>query len=141
VLSERGFVRFMATMLAYGFFGNIIRQSDHWRIFGPLRYNLAGFFQFIRNTSYHTELTITQAPEKCSSKVVIDDHDRDEFANSIKQREMFNKNSEMNEKSSVPRQIKREGRYRTINCLNMPCRCEKSKYGMSPSVHLGISNR
>ena len=102
----------MITMLAYGFFGNIIEQSDQWRIFGPLRYTLAGIFQFIRNTSYPTKLTIAQVPEKSSSKVTT------------------------GKTSSL--QIKREGQYRIINCLNMPCRCDKSKYGMSPSVHLGM---
>ncbi len=132
-------------MLAYGFFGNVIRQSDRWRFFGPLRYILAGFFQFIRNTSYHVELTITQAAEKRDSKTLIDNRDRYLFDNSIKRREMLGENSKVNEnidsdKSSSPHQIKREGRYRTINCLNMPCRCDNSKYGMSPSVHLGMSN-
>ena len=43
-----------------------------------------------------------------------------------------------NSSSSLPSEIKLNGEYRTINCLNMPCRCDKSKYGMSPSVHLGI---
>ena len=52
----------MATMLAYGFFGDIIQQSDNWRCLGPLRYDLAGFCQFVRNTSYHSELTITLSP-------------------------------------------------------------------------------
>ena len=98
-------------MLAYGFFGNIIEQSDQWRIFGPLRYTLAGFFQFIRNTSYPTKLSIAQVPED---------------------------NSETDARKTLPLHVKREGRYRTINCLNMPCRCDKSKYGMSPSVHLGM---
>jgi hypothetical protein len=41
------------------------------------------------------------------------------------------------ENSSLSSKIELEGEYRTINCLNMPCRCEKSKYGISPSVHLG----
>ncbi|CAF1510620.1 unnamed protein product, partial [Didymodactylos carnosus] len=139
--SERGFVRFMATMFAYGFFGNIIEQSDHWRFFGPLRYSLAGFVQFIRNKSYHTEVTITQASEKCSAKAPVENHDENVFGNSVKRREIFGKNVEVDErinseKSSLPLQIKREDYYKTINCLNMPCRCEDSKYGMSPSVHL-----
>lgn len=34
----------MATMFAYGFFGNVIQQSDRWRFLGPLRYILSGFF-------------------------------------------------------------------------------------------------
>jgi ceramide kinase len=133
----------MATMFAYGFFGNIIQQSDQWRFFGPLRYILSGVFQFIRNTSYHTELTITQASEKCSTKVPNKNLNRYGFDNSIKRRELSSESSEIDkridsEKSSSPLQIKHEGYYRTINCLNMPCRCENSKYGMSPSVHLGM---
>jgi ceramide kinase len=133
----------MATMFAYGFFGNIIQQSDQWRFFGPLRYTLAGVFQFIRNTSYHTELTITQASKKCSTEVPVENPNRYGSDNSIKRREMFGESSKADEqtdseKSSLPSQIKREGHYRTINCLNMPCRCEKSKFGMSPSVHLGM---
>ncbi|CAF3725610.1 unnamed protein product [Adineta steineri] len=99
VHNERSFVCFMATMFTYGFFGNIIEQSDNWRFFGPLRYSLAGFFQFIRNASYHTKLSITQVSEKST-------------------------------------EIKCEGHYEAIICLNMPCRCDKSKFGMSPSVHL-----
>jgi ceramide kinase len=107
----------MATTLAYGFFGDIIQQSENWRVFGPARYNLSGFFQFIRNRSYHTQLTITQTDQKYSSS---------------KDERIYSENS------SLPLEIKLEGQYRSINCLNMPCRCEKSKYGMSPSVHLGI---
>lgn len=92
----------MATMFAYGFFGNVIEQSENWRIFGPLRYTLSGIVQFLRNVSYNTDITITQVSNKSD-------------------------------------QIKRRGHYETINCLNMPGRCDKSKLGMSPTVHLGKS--
>jgi ceramide kinase len=113
----------MITTLAYGFFGDIIQQSDNWRFVGPVRYNLSGFAQFIRNRSYHTQLIITQTEEKYSSKILVQNINQNLLANL--------------ENSSLPSEIKLEGDYRTINCLNMPCRCEKSKYGMSPSVHLG----
>ena len=120
--SERGFVRFMTTMLSYGFFGNIIKQSDSWRFFGPLRYNLAGFCQFILNTSYPIQLKIHQAPQQPSrgdgEECLVD---------------------ERVEPEASSEEMKLEGQYKTINCLNMPCRCEKSKYGMSPSVKLGIN--
>lgn len=42
--------------------------------------------------------------------------------------------------SHSPLKIKRRGKYTTINCLNMPGRCAKSKFGMSPYVHLGKTN-
>jgi len=171
VHNENGFVRFMATMLAYGFFGDIINQSDRWRSLGPLRYDLAGFFQFVRNTSYHSELTITLSshhagqishPQKINngsgtSSVAPDCQQLINSANSIDKSmttieklvpplmRFCSRNCETcaeEEKvdpnqTSIPLQIKREGRYATVNCLNMPCRCAKSKYGMSPFVHLG----
>lgn len=161
----------MATMLAYGFFGDIIHQSDKWRRLGPLRYDLAGFCQFIRSTSYHSELTITLSSHdsvqmshppplnngSATSSVAPDCQQLITNCNPInKSTETIEKlvpplvrfcsrNCEQcaegenvdSSKVTSPLQIKREGRYTTINCLNMPCRCAKSKYGMSPFVHLG----
>lgn len=159
-------------MLSYGFFGDIIRQSDRWRCLGPLRYDLAGFFQFLRNKSYPTELIITSLADDTSrnaetqtiSSILTND------SGSISSRELANPSvtdsvldSEISERTALlgtpfcsrdcekcagdnghdfnrlhsSTKIKREGRYTTINCLNMPCRCAKSKYGMSPFVHLG----
>ncbi|CAF2782169.1 unnamed protein product [Rotaria sp. Silwood2] len=181
VHNENGFVRFMATMLAYGFFGDIIHQSDNWRCLGPLRYDLAGFCQFLRHTSYHSELTITlsshESVDVChpqtitslnnSSRTSIVTPDCQQLINSsnstLTETNSMNKSSDaINKlvkpnlsfcrqncgrcaeekqfdpnKDQLPLQIKREGRYTTINCLNMPCICAKSKFGMSPFVHLG----
>ena len=168
VHNENGFVRFMATMLAYGFFGDIIHQSDRWRCLGPLRYDLAGFYQFIRHPSYRSEVTITLS--SCNSVSMVtpfrtsciatDQQQLIERSNSISS--LDNSSTTMN-KSTVTfcsrncfkcaektnfnsneyqstSQIKREGSYTTVNCLNMSCRCAKSKYGMSPFVHLGRIN-
>jgi hypothetical protein len=162
----------MATMLAYGFFGNIIQQSAEWRCLGPLRYDLAGFFQFIRNPSYHSELTITLSPHDavqiCHPETINSGNGTSTVASDC-QRLINNKKSNTKSTDTInkivtpipiaefcrrncgkcaeekidptkvylPVQIKLEGRYTTINCLNMPCRCAKSKYGMSPFVHLG----
>ena len=166
--NENGFVRFMATMLAYGFFGDIIHQSDQWRCLGPLRYDLAGFFQFIRNTSYHSELMITLSPHDTSQ--ICHPNSIAASTDPLDCQQLINNSSSTINKSTdtvgkivapivrfcsrncekcaeediihpdnvhLPLQIKREGRYTTVNCLNMPCRCAKSKYGMSPFVHLG----
>ncbi|CAF3532786.1 unnamed protein product [Adineta steineri] len=179
VHNEKGFVRFMATMLAYGFFGDIIHQSDKWRCLGPLRYDLAGFCQFISNKSYHTELTITLASSSDSSQisqpetVTLMNNTNNETTSSssipplTQTKDTINSTTNTSnkvldkivtpglefcrrnceqcalvekshtDKVQSPLQIKCEGRYTTINCLNMPGRCAKSKFGMSPYVHLG----
>ena len=173
----------MATMLAYGFFGDIIQQSDKWRHLGPLRYDLSGFCQFICNKSYHSALTITLSPydssQICQPETVIPMNNISNGATSsvgFNSHQLVNPiNSTTNENNQtdtsvkvidkliVPPpgfcsrncetcaqeekynsdkvqsslQIQRVGRYTTINCLNMPGRCAKSKFGMSPFVHLG----
>ena len=182
VHNEKGFVRFMATMLAYGFFGDIIHQSDKWRCLGPLRYDLAGFCQFIRNRSYHSEVTITLSPTDSSPthasqsipSMNNNPHEEEPEPSEVPHRHQgftdlsseeksvpsalkayeniigpglvfCSRNCELcavmdSQESNAPRtpiQIKCEGRYTTINCLNMPCRCAKSKFGMAPFVHLG----
>ena len=174
VHNEKGFVRFMATMLAYGFFGDIIQQSDKWRCLGPLRYDLAGFWHFIRHRSYHTEITITLSPNDWPQTITpmtnisnettpTTTRDRHQSLNNVgriinAKRSSYHvidrivtpalvfcsKNCETcalegpnspHNHSSL--KIKREGKYTTVNCLNMPGRCAKSKFGMSPFVHLG----
>ncbi|UJR33624.1 hypothetical protein I4U23_021059 [Adineta vaga] len=164
VHNEKGFVRFLATMLAYGFFGDIIHQSDKWRFLGPLRYDVSGFCQFVLNRSYHTELTITlpsndssqiSQEQTLTSSVALDSttHNHNQGNNSTEVIQnliapalafchkncvtcaSIDKNNPNRVQSSS--QMKLQGRYTTINCLNMPCRCAKSKFGMSPFVHLG----
>ena len=163
-------------MVAYGFFGDIIRQSDKWRCLGPLRYDLAGFWHFIRHRSYHTELTITLSPNDSLQTLAAmtnisgettptTTHDRHQSLASVGRiingkRSSYHvidrivtpalvfcsKNCETcaleegqqhstHDHSLL--KIKREGKYTTVNCLNMPGRCAKSKFGMSPFVHLG----
>jgi hypothetical protein len=174
----------MATMLAYGFFGDIIHQSDKWRCLGPLRYDLAGFCQFIRNRSYHSEVTMTLSPHDSaqiyhpqiisslnnggSTSSVAPDCQQLISTSNLSLAQIHSKKKSSDTigkiitptlpfcsrncrkcaeeekldpgKVHLPLQIKREGRYTTVNCLNMPCRCAKSKYGMSPFVHLGKIN-
>ncbi|CAF3751273.1 unnamed protein product [Rotaria sordida] len=119
VHSERCFVHLMATMVSYGFFGNLIQQSDNWRAFGPFRYDMAGFYEFFRNNSYETELTITQPVENCSPEILIDNVDRHLFDNSAKRQD--NQNSLENQTinaiqspTSLPIKCKGDGSFDVI---------------------------
>ena len=160
-------------MLSYGFFGDIIHQSDKWRCLGPVRYDLAGFYQFLLNRSYHSALTITlsspDSPQltrattqssmsniaggganadstRATENKQVDEELRKVAHDIIAPGLAFCRRNcetcalvEKNDEDAArsPKQIHLEGRYTTINCLNMPCRCAKSKFGMSPFVHLG----
>lgn len=165
----------MAAMLAYGFFGDIIRQSDKWRCLGPLRYDVSGICQFFRNKSYHTQIAMKLAPKTLVMTGEQEKHDED-ISCTRGLRKMLNicpmekkktdendsKSKHKKTQSSIKRKFcqrhcetcadlsqslddescvttldVRQGNYTAINCLNMPGRCGKSKFGMSPYVHLG----
>ena len=173
----------MAAMLAYGFFFDIIEKSDKWRALGPARYDVAGFWHFLRHRSYHSELTITLSPHESSqscqasvsnangvdepsitcdspqlSKNVrrtgADDFDIDPSVRFLDKTnpsgtEFCSRNCEICALEGVETSLKHQqpstitvtGKYTTINCMNMPGRCAKSKFGMSPYVHLGKITR
>lgn len=101
----------MSTTLSCGYLADIIEQSNQWRRLGPARYNLSGMIQFIRNKSSHFHLQI---------------HQKNNSTNEILEN--------LCGKSCSSSAIEVEGDYELINCLNVSCRCVKSRYGMSPFV-------
>lgn len=162
----------MAAMLAYGYFGDIIKESDKWRCLGPLRYDVSGVFRFLRNKSYHTDVTMTLANTDSSvDSTLINNSTIGERISSLNSNETsspskhpietlvkktksillpalvfcskncetcaLTKHHDAAETQLTTSTITRDGRYTAINCLNMPCRCAKSPFGMSPFVHLG----
>lgn len=167
----------MAAMMAYGYFGDIIEQSDKWRCLGPLRYDVSGVLNFIRSKSYRTDVTMTLTQTQPSStsrakksslvervsscshhdngtsdpvELKCPKHPIDSLVKTTKSMILpalafCSKNCETcalqeptdREETFTSSKMTREGRYAAINCLNMPCRCAKSRLGMSPFVHLG----
>lgn len=46
-------LRYTLAFLGYGFFGDVVKESEKFRWMGPNRYSLAGFLKYMRNQSYH----------------------------------------------------------------------------------------
>ncbi|XP_067944520.1 ceramide kinase-like [Watersipora subatra] len=50
-------LRFCVSMLAYGFYGDVLRDSETFRWMGPNRYNYSGFRTFLKNKSYQADIS------------------------------------------------------------------------------------
>ncbi|KAF5731048.1 Diacylglycerol kinase family protein isoform 1 [Tripterygium wilfordii] len=50
------FVRYAASFAGYGFYGDVITESEKYRFMGPKRYDYAGTKVFLRHRSYEAEV-------------------------------------------------------------------------------------
>ncbi|XP_024368535.1 ceramide kinase isoform X3 [Physcomitrium patens] len=50
-------VRYAASFTGYGFYGDVMRESEELRWMGPARYDLAGFKVFMNHKSYEAEVS------------------------------------------------------------------------------------
>ncbi|XP_055857698.1 ceramide kinase [Episyrphus balteatus] len=58
VQNPNGLIRFCASVMSYGYLGDIALQSEKYRWMGTKRYEYAGFKSILMNTSYPAEIRI-----------------------------------------------------------------------------------
>ncbi|XP_065067029.1 ceramide kinase-like [Rhopilema esculentum] len=127
VWHENKFLKYSISLMGYGFFGDVIRNSEQLRWMGPRRYDLAGFRSFMANKSYGGEITYLPAEDAdplkrqrclagCTRCAEKDVNKTDSSSNSWK---------------TV------KGQFISVIGANITCKCAKSLDGISPYAHLG----
>jgi len=119
------FLKYSVSLMGYGFFGDVIRNSEQLRWLGPRRYDLAGFRSFMENRSYNGEVNYlpvainplqrqicTAGCERCAEKNTTPSSDPESWKTA-------------------------RGQFISIIGANITCRCAKSLDGISPNAHLG----
>ncbi|CAD7094183.1 unnamed protein product [Hermetia illucens] len=69
VCNHIGLIRLYASLICYGYLGDIALDSEQYRWMGPHRYDYSGFKKFIANRGYEIELAF---PESESTKTQVD---------------------------------------------------------------------
>uniref|UniRef100_A0A8C3BGX8 Ceramide kinase n=1 Tax=Cairina moschata TaxID=8855 RepID=A0A8C3BGX8_CAIMO len=132
------FLKYSVSLLGYGFYGDILKDSEKKRWMGPMRYDYSGFKTFLSHHYY--EGTISFQPAKhtlgsprdkdsCRTGCYICKESEQQLAE--KQKKCGLKNEEDEEEWKV---IK--GKFLAINAVNMSCACPRSPKGLSPAAHL-----
>ncbi|CAH0392523.1 unnamed protein product [Bemisia tabaci] len=121
------FCSFFVTVMAYGFLGDVLKESERFRWLGPKRYDFAGFFQFIQNKGYEVEITFLKQPIQpaADSKCL-----RDCKRCQLPQRDM-------RKQIELQKWMKVRGKYWNIAATNVSSACPRSPNGVSPHCHLG----
>ncbi|XP_063993860.1 ceramide kinase [Diachasmimorpha longicaudata] len=119
--------RLYASVLSYGYLGDIARESEQLRWMGPRRYDYSGFKKIINNKGYEGEIVLLSDPchpaastrcmQNCSRCI---SHACDE-----------------KKKHEISRKLTVRGKFFMVNGANVSCACSKCPQGFSPHCHIG----
>ncbi|PKU43498.1 hypothetical protein llap_6202 [Limosa lapponica baueri] len=131
------FVKYYVSLLGYGFYGDILKDSEKKRWMGPMRYDYSGFKTFLSHHYYEGTISFQPAKhalgsprdkDRCRTGCYICKESEQRLAEQHKARGL---NHEEDEEWKV---IK--GKFLAINAVNMSCACPRSPKGLSPAAHL-----
>ncbi|KAL7021352.1 hypothetical protein ACKWTF_011845 [Chironomus riparius] len=149
ISTDRGLIKFYASVVAYGYLGDIAFENDQYRFLGPKRYEYVGFKKILMNRGYDAELMLLQEPESNSSQgnenSNVCDNEQElkcyENCNVCSKPRTYNNNNNTdvikpdNEGDEKYKRI--TGKFFMVNSANISCACERSPSGFSPYCHLG----
>lgn len=127
-------IKFVSTFVAYGYFGDVIRESEKLRWLGPSRYDVTGANNLIKNRTYRGTVRILVSKEdglptdssRCSRECQLCWSQTGSGSTNMN-------NSAVGESMEV---IERSGPFIGVNAAVTACRCPQTKKGFSPNNHL-----
>ncbi|KAK3753980.1 hypothetical protein QZH41_000808 [Actinostola sp. cb2023] len=129
-------------MAAYGFFGDLLQDSEKLRWMGPKRYDCSGFKKFMSNRGYEGSVTFLHN-ETLDSDPLDNSRCRTGcFVCKQAAEQPFYTDSYDGKECSITQEIPGckwksiDGRFISVIAANMSCACAKSPEGLSPSAHL-----
>ncbi|XP_034983817.1 ceramide kinase isoform X1 [Zootoca vivipara] len=132
-------LKYFVSLLGYGFYGDILKDSEGKRWMGPVRYDLSGFKTFLSHHYY--EGTISLLP---ASHAVGSPRDKKPCRSGCHICKQSKQQLEMEQKKNGG-EIKGDdegewkvirGKFLAINTTNISCACPRSPKGLSPAAHL-----
>uniref|UniRef100_A0A3Q3VTA2 DAGKc domain-containing protein n=1 Tax=Mola mola TaxID=94237 RepID=A0A3Q3VTA2_MOLML len=119
------FLRYSVSLLGYGFYGDVLTDSERKRWMGPARYDLSGVKMFLSHHYY--EGTVSYLP---ASDIVGTPRDAARCRSGYVRAERY----EMDDSDTEWRTIR--GKFLAINAASMSCACPRTPKGLSPAAHL-----
>ncbi|KAG9342671.1 hypothetical protein JZ751_016108 [Albula glossodonta] len=115
------FLKYSVSLLGYGFYGDVLTDSERKRWMGPVRYDFSGVKMFLTHNYYEGTVCST-----CQHSGQLYSGDSQDF--------QMDDNISSSEYGSDWRMIR--GKFLAINAASMSCACPRSPKGLSPAAHL-----
>ncbi|XP_060044780.1 ceramide kinase isoform X2 [Erinaceus europaeus] len=131
---------YSVSLLGYGFYGDIIRDSEKKRWMGHARYDFSGFKTFLSHHCYEGTVSFLPArhtvgsprdEKPCQAGCFVCRQSKQQLEEEQKKSLYGLENAEVEEWKVIC------GKFLAINATNMSCACPRSPRGLSPAAHLG----
>ncbi|KAL3851672.1 hypothetical protein ACJMK2_015399 [Sinanodonta woodiana] len=145
------FQRYCVSMLGYGYFGDLLKESENNRWMGKLRYDWSGLKKIFANRAYEGEISFRVSPDSKSTptdgvrcftgcsvcKVAGERKIQGNLQNRTDASALSTITQEDSVHSSSDEWQTIRGRFCSITCLTLSCACSLSDKGLAPNCHLG----
>lgn len=146
---DNTFLRYSISLLGYGFYGDLLTDSERKRWMGPTRYDFSGVKTFLSHHYYEGTVSYLPATEgvgsprdklRCRSGCHICQHSEQHLPEEGQIcREEDEEAKEVDQilesgHKGVWRVMR--GKFLAINAVSMSCACPRSPKGLSPAAHL-----
>ncbi|XP_053551790.1 ceramide kinase [Bombina bombina] len=131
---EGQLMRYSVSLIGYGFFGDVLSQSETMRWMGPLRYDVSGLKMVLSNRTYRGTVEFLEADDhshprdntRCRTGCIVCSESSDRLKEGIAA-----------ESHCCTESWKKvSGSFVAINITGMSSACPKSQDGLSPTAHL-----
>ncbi|KAM6973596.1 ceramide kinase-like [Aplochiton taeniatus] len=137
------FLRYSVSLLGYGFYGDVLTDSERKRWMGPARYDFSGFKTFLTHNYYEGTVSYLPATDvlgtprdrtKCRAGCLICRHNRQRYSED--RAEKYRTDILVSESECDGDWKTIRGKFLAINAASMSCACPRSPNGLSPAAHL-----
>ncbi|XP_024148588.1 ceramide kinase family protein isoform X1 [Oryzias melastigma] len=139
-------VRYSVSLLGYGFYGDVLVESEKHRWMGPLRYDYSGSMVYLSNRSYTGTVQYLPADPllssprdntRCLSGCSVCSRSTERlFPNSSDSGSLYSSYSGHFHNDLEGEWVTVEGRFKCVSLTCMSSSCARSPLGLSPSAHL-----
>ncbi|XP_061496261.1 ceramide kinase [Rhineura floridana] len=133
------FLKYFVSLLGYGFYGDLLKDSEGKRWMGPARYDLSGFKAFLSHHYYEGTISILPAShtvgsprdkKHCKTGCSICKQSKQQL-----EKKQQNHGKEIKEDEEGEWKVIK-GKFLAISAANISCACRRSLKGLSPAAHL-----
>ena len=132
-INDDRLLRFVSTFIAYGYFGDVVRESERLRWLGPTRYDVSGFQRLLKNQAYSGLVRIVRSLDDGTPRDTTRCHSNCKLCTCVEEEETETETETEPKRFEI---VERRGAFMGVNAAVMACRCPKSKQGFSPGNHL-----
>ncbi|KAM9855436.1 ceramide kinase [Aulostomus maculatus] len=139
-------VCYSVSLLGYGFYGDVLAESEKHRWMGPLRYDYSGTMVYLSNRSYagvvqylpaDPLLSSPRDKTRCLSGCSVCSRSTERlFSHSSDSGSLYSSHLSQLSGDSEEEWVSVEGRFRCVSLTCMSSSCPRSPLGLSPSAHL-----